>query len=75
MRVEINRGVGERSEVIFSGDDKWMDLNKIYEEFAKSDGYRLEIYRNWNISAKTVKRKFKKEYMIDMTKDVLNVIC
>ena len=46
MRVEINHGVGERSEVIFSGDDKWMDLNKIYEEFAKGEGYRLEIYRN-----------------------------
>ena len=46
LRIEINHGIGEKSEVIFSGDDKWMDLNKIYEEFAKGEGYRLEIYRN-----------------------------
>ena len=46
MRVEINHGIGEKSEVITTGDERFIDLNKIFEEFLKSDvGYRIEVYR------------------------------
>ena len=70
MRVEINHGIGEKSEVIATGDERFIDLNKIFDEFLKSDiGYRIEVYR-WNISARTVKRKYRKRFMTDMTRIV-----
>ena len=47
MRVEINRGVGSKSEVILQGNNDLIDLNKLYDELiVKGEGYRLEVYRN-----------------------------
>ena len=47
MRVEINMGVGEKSQVVIQGDDDFIDLNKLYKKLL-IDGtvYRIEVYRN-----------------------------
>ena len=47
MRVEINYGVGTKSEVVIQGDDDFIDLNKLYKKLL-IDGvaYRIEVYRN-----------------------------
>ena len=47
LRVEINMGVGTKSEVVIQGDDDFIDLNKLYKKLL-IDGvaYRIEVYRN-----------------------------
>lgn len=75
MRVELTIGNGAKSEIIVQGDYTFIDIAKICKEFLDSDkGYRLEIYRSWNISARTVKGKFRKRYMTGLIRCVVNVI-
>ena len=47
MRVEVNHGAGEKSEVVIQGYDDFINLNKLYKKLLiDGTAYRIEVYRN-----------------------------